>query len=712
MDTWNVELDQPEKASCHVEALAAQASGPFIVCVDYFDTIATRRVAPEHTKKIAAAVLSQLLGNGIAGEVLYEQRRQLELAMTTRNGEENGELDFSLADLAPLFHDHLSTLCPEPLRIGREEFSSLLLHIEVAVELAVQEICPQALSLLKRLQGKGFTLALVSDFYLPDVYFKMMLQGLNVDHLFDAVYVSSSLGSSKGSGRVYGRIAEEFGTTPDRMLMIGDNFHADIRMAAAFGMRTLHVQRPARQRFYADFSRQRIEGNITGMAGYLTDFPMPGHFAEMACSLWLFTHRLFHALWRKGDSDVFFLSKEGEFLKKLFVRYQQLMFGKELIRSQYLLASRKATFLASLRELEQEDFLRLFAHYRDISLSDFLNSLNLDEKRIAEIGLVFGEKFSTRTSDLRNSREFSQLLELPLFRRVYEDTRRQQRLNFRVYLESFGVDLRNNGLALVDVGWKGSIQDNIWHILDGEVAIQGYYLGIFHATERREGNRKNGLLFDNTDGTTPYYAVYNNNRSLYEMLLGASHGSADHYLLEGFGGRDAQAGRCQEHLGIDTVSGRLRVMVLDLPEERKLYQEVIAPLQQNMLRSFEKLCGSHLLGDCLPPPAQWFARRHARMVFQPRREEVDFFAALYHLENFGIFEYTSFHSDVRLPAGERLRNLYTLLRDPSLLESGIWPPIILRRLGLGFLQRLDGMRRYYREFHDWRGACATIGKFR
>jgi len=705
MDTWNVDLDQPEKVVGHIEKLAAESTGPFIVCFDYFDTIATRRVAPEHTKKIASAILSQLLDCGMCGEDLYEHRRQLELAMTTKNGEENGELDFSLADLAPLYHETLSALQPVRLRIGRQEFVSLLLHIEVAVERAVQEVCPQALHLLERLKSKGFALVLVSDFYLPEEYFRMMLQALDVERFFDAVYISSSLGTSKGSGKVYGRIAEELKSSPDRMLMIGDNLHADIRMAGNFGMRTLHVQRPARQDFYAAFSRSRAEGKATGMAEHLTECSPHGLFGEMACSLWLFTHRLFQSLWKSRESEVFFLSKEGEFLKKLFVRYQRVLFGKEVIRSHYLLASRKATFLASLRELEQEDFLRLFAHYRDISLSDFLNSLNFEEECIAEIGRQFPDVFTSRMFDLRSRPEFSRLLALPSFRQSYEDRRRQQRKNFAVYLDSFGVDLRNKGLALVDVGWKGSIQDNIWHILDGKVTIQGYYIGIFHATERREGNRKTGLLFDNTDGTTPHYAVYNNNRSLYEMLLGASHGSADRYLVDDCLRSAPDTGRCHEHVGIETGEGRLRVMVLDLPEERTLFNETILPLQEKMLRSFEQMCTSYLLGDCLLPPAEWFARRHARMVFLPRKEEVDFFASLYHLENFGIFEYTSFHSDARLTAGERLRNLYRLLSDSSLLESGIWPPIILRRLGLGFLQKIDGIRRYSREFRGCRCAC-------
>ena len=698
MEAWNVDMDRPEEVARHIETLASRATEPFIVCIDYFDTIATRKVAPEHTKKMACAVLSQLLGGMFSAADLYERRREIELALTTRNGEENGELDFSLIDFSSHYLEILSGLQPGCLRFNREGFASLLLHIEVAVEQAVQGICPQVLRLLELLRQKGFSLVLVSDFYLPEEYFRAILRSLQVEHFFERIYISSSLGSGKGSGRVYRRIAKDYHCTPEQMLMIGDNLHADIRMACQFGIYTLHVLRPVQQELYAAFARQRTGENPVNMADFLHDLPVDGYFSEMACSLWLFTHRLFHALWSRGETDVFFLSKEGEFLKRLFVRYQQLIFGAELIRSHYLLASRKATFLASLRDIADEDFLRLFAHYRDISLADFLRSLNFPEAYIDEISRLFPDDFTQRKYDLGNTPEFARLLALPVFRQCYADYRRQQRSNFRCYLDSFGVDYRSQGLSLVDVGWKGSIQDNIYHILDGEVAVHGYFVGIFHATERLANNRKRGLLFDNTEGTTPYYAVYNNNRSLYEMLLGATHGSADHYLLDAQCLHSSGSIRYQEYAGMGTEQGKLRVMVLDLPEERKLYRQVIQPLQESMMQLFERLTASYLLGDCNAAPGEWFARRHARMVFFPRREEIDFFAALFHLENFGIFEYTNFQSDPHLSLCDRWKNLLALARDRSILETGIWPPIILRRLGLGILQRLDGRRRFVREF--------------
>jgi hypothetical protein len=86
------------------------------------------------------------------------------------------------------------------------------------------------------------------------------------------------------------------------------------------------------------------------------------------------------------------------------------------------------------------------------------------------------------------------------------------------------------------------------------------------------------------------------------------------------------------------------------------------------------------------------------MVFTPTTEEVEFFERLYHLENFGVFEYTDFCTDADLSLKERWQNFVTLRKNPAILEMGTWPPIILRRLGLDFYRHINGYRRLRREF--------------
>jgi len=421
-------------------------------------------------------------------------------------------------------------------------------------------------------------------------------------------------------------------------------------------------------------------------------------FAEMGLTLWLFTWRLLQELLRGRVRDVVFFSKEGELLQWLFDVMQDRLLGQRPIRSHYLVVSRKATFLASLRPLEQEDFHRIFNHYRDISPRDFLLSLNLDEGwcRLLCDGLQVD--FTARHHNLPGREEFARLLAAPAFRREYETKRQEQRRNLHGYLDSLALDYRDRGLAIVDVGWKGSIQDNVYWSLDGEVDVQGWYLGSLIATELAPNNRKRGLLFDDRPAPTPWFTIYNNNRSLFEMMLGATHGSADGYYTEAQWAALPPDPHRRVHTVAETPAGRLLIAVRDLPEERALYQTWIAPLQQGFLQTAALLSRACVLAGGIPPADEWFARHHARMVFRPTSEEVALFSRLYHLENFGVFEYTDFRVHESPGLRRRLGHLRSVWRRPELLESGIWPPIILNRLGIGWYRHVDGRLRFRRAF--------------
>ena len=134
------------------------------------------------------------------------------------------------------------------------------------------------------------------------------------------------------------------------------------------------------------------------------------------------------------------------------------------------------------------------------------------------------------------------------------------------------------------------------------------------------------------------------------------------------------------------------VMTLDLPEERELFKMHIEPLQKTMLRLNSRLNKAYMIAQKIPPE-QWFAKHHARMVYMPRQHEVSFFESLFHLENFGIFEFTDFSANNSLSFGEKVTNLFRVIRNPQLLETGIWPPIILKQMGIGWFQYFDGRRR-------------------
>jgi hypothetical protein len=139
-------------------------------------------------------------------------------------------------------------------------------------------------------------------------------------------------------------------------------------------------------------------------------------------------------------------------------------------------------------------------------------------------------------------------------------------------------------------------------------------------------------------------------------------------------------------------------MVHDLAEERALYDGTIKPIQDQLFMLCQAMTSAFLTTGCRLADAEWFARHHARMVFLPKPVEIDFFQKMYHLENFGIFEFTDFAVSHNFTLFERLNNLKNILRHPGVLESGVWPPVILRRFGVGFWQGIDGRHRFFRAF--------------
>jgi len=685
--------------------VTARNSLPRAICFDYFDTLVFRIVAPETTKVIAAHQLSLLLG-ALSADVVYGIRGQLEAKLCGERRAAGQDPEFSLPVLASRLYHLLIAMCDNsPVLATEEVFVQRFSEIELAVEKAVQRPYPELLELLEWLNRHDVKTCLVSDFYLPQESFGLLLIHHGLAKYFPHVFVSADYGLTKGSGRLYGEVCNKLDCRPEELWMIGDNLHADKLMAEQAGLRATLVDVTAQLRNYELWqgqvrsvqergqSLERRFAEIVSSAGQL-------YFPEMSSTLWYFIQQLFDHLYSRQVTDVFFCSKEGEFLQRLFLAYQEKMFGATLVFSHYLVVSRKATFICSLQPLAQETFSRLFEQYRDLTLTEFVLSLNFSQKELAALRAQLAVDWTGRLANLQHHEHFWALLSLPLFQEMYEQHRIEQRNNFLHYLDAFGVDYPRDGLHLVDVGWKGSIQNNIYFALEEEVAVYGYYVGLLTPSRLTEKNFKTGVLFSDYPQLSPYVHVYNNNRSLFEMILGASHGSADGYFNE------VQLLEYQKERGSVVFEQIPRyspsaVTVLDLPEERRLFTEQIQPLQEAYFAMFTKMTAAAIEHYCSPPQRVWFAERHARMLFRPKPAEVAFFSQLYHLENFGLFEFTAFAAEERIPLLRRLRNLIALSKNPGgFLETGVWPPIILRRLGLSWLQPIDGRKRFRRIFRE------------
>ncbi len=408
-------------------------------------------------------------------------------------------------------------------------------------------------------------------------------------------------------------------------------------------------------------------------------------FVDLAFSLYLFIASLHEAVQEQDIRDLFFFSREGQFLKEMFDYFQTRNPDRVSVKSHYLEVSRRSSFLLSLGPLEDETFDVLFRQYRRISLEAFLRSLALEDhvQELASELKIDAAVFGRVSEDLPEDPLFRRLRSARLFHDLYERERSARTAAFARYVASFTGGRLPEVLHVVDVGWKGSIQDNVFNWLKrmcGEKArVYGYYVGLVAPGAMTEHNRKTGLLFSNRAGLTPGFRIFNENRSLFEVLLPACHGAPASYVV--------------------TDQGQ-PVVLRDSFVEQEMIERDVMPVAVEVMNRFRRI--ADILAKTPMSRERLFAltcSRHGRIVFRPSAAEIQWMRSVSHVENFGVFNESrfcageggaSFPSRIRFTA----RVVLNVLRKRS-NDIGFWPYLTFR------LRALYGVDGLYRRFRIW-----------
>jgi hypothetical protein len=350
-------------------------------------------------------------------------------------------------------------------------------------------------------------------------------------------------------------------------------------------------------------------------------------------------------------------------LKEFFDRYQLKMYGCSLIKTHYFYTSRLASFAPSLQPLRLEKFERLFRQYNQLSLRMFLSNLQFPKDVIQQLSVNLGWDEDRQIEDFQSSVIFQQLQKDPLFRVHYDRIRIEQRTLAVEYLRSMFEDGElPPRIAFVDVGWKGTIQDNIAALLGPDYTLEGFYVGLVASGARSGTNKKSGLLFAAEPTPTPYFGAFAETCPLFEIFLSAQHPGVLRY---------------------QRIDGSVKP-VFGQEEKDPALRDQLLNVQQAILNRFDEILEVFASGHV--DEANQFdlvSRLHSRMGLQPTDQELQLVASVEHFENFGIFENTTFSiGDGRGLLGG-LRSLLRYMRDPaSVLNSSLWPALSLHREGL------------------------------
>lgn len=627
------------------------AEGTKYLFTDFFDTLIYRKCHPEEIKRKWCARIIDVFDIKVETSKLYKLRVQCEAEICNVNLNLFGEGEFKYNELLNLFHAQLQKQFN--IYTDRGLFLEIAENIELAIEKDNQLVNTDELDFIAKERSLGKKVIVVSDFYMTGWFIQELAKYHGFDECIDKYYVSSDFMKTKRTGSLYSEVIKLENINKSEVFMMGDNYHSDYEMSKQEGIFGHHIVR--------DFSNYELslshdKNNKLVKAKYhsvLNDNDF--QFNWMSIPLYVFTSRLYNKLIRDRVKNVIFLAREGEFLKELFDLYQASL-GVNNIKTHYMYASRRGTYLPSLNKLHDESFDKLFNQYREMSVEGFLKSIGLnnylEELKSAEAEI----DFSYVHLELVDSKDFSLLIQSEVFQEIYDKERMLRRSYMRNYLDDL---IGDEDIHVVDVGWKGSIQDNIQAA--SERKVTGYYCGVLSGAKNSNDNTKHGLLFHGICNSRESDSVYNEFRASYEVFCAASHGSLIRYTNA-------------------PIYGELE----DNKYEADLYKNEIRPLQLKIKDVFlELITLKKKYSRSTSEIEEKLMPYYSRGIFFPTKSEMDMFSKLKHYENFGCFDYSEFDNKVV----NRLSYLKGIVSNPSYnVGKEWWKPLGFTNNGCGFLK--------------------------
>ena len=196
----------------------------------------------------------------------------------------------------------------------------------------------------------------------------------------------------------------------------------------------------------------------------------------------------------KVDS-IYFLAREGIFFHEIANKLNDKF---HLVKAdlKVLELSRLSTYLPSISMDAQHAFQRMWNIYPNQSAQSFFLSLGLDSSAMKKLYEEFGGSYIRKIPKIAEDISFRKFLDIPKVRDKIALGIKESRYRLNAYLAQNGF-LNHGKIALIDVGWRGSIQDNL-SILYPDKNIVGFYLGLhqFQWQCLPSNSCKRAFLFD------------------------------------------------------------------------------------------------------------------------------------------------------------------------------------------------------------------------
>ncbi|MEB5972614.1 hypothetical protein MXF20_11005 [Pantoea dispersa] len=462
-----------------------------IKTVDVWDTLLRRKCHPDVVKMASARYLYLKyydLHKQSDLNQLFLKRVEIERQIGKDNVEKGFDDEYLFEDVVFQWCNSLLVDCSsQKISAIRDE----LCEYEFNLELALTEPDSDIASLLEN-NPSDKTLFL-SDFYMSNDRLKELIKKNGLSNSVSDGYSSADIKLNKRSGHLFDYIKKKYQLNGDDWLHIGDNEWSDKDQPEKRGIKTIHFMPAKAHQIRLNHELQFHDRNAL-YERTLLNIEMELNKLQkdnsddvfklgIKCSPFIVGYVLFvleKAIENKCDK-VFFFTREGEFFIKAFkiiiAKLQSDLPDIRFPEYELLEVSRLATFSASVKDVNINEMMRVWNLYSSQSMDALFKTLDIETDLLKDILVkhsITPEEIirypwqDDRVQGLFKNNDFVKILSNHCL------NKRNQLIS---YLSSKGLNNEKQNVCVVDVGWRGTIQDNIALILP-QVNLHGIYLGL------------------------------------------------------------------------------------------------------------------------------------------------------------------------------------------------------------------------------------------
>lgn len=628
-----------------------------VISFDVWDTLIKRKCNPEEIKLFTARYLLFKYESKIREEyrdsyIILKTRNCIEFEICKENEKKGKDGECRIIDV-------FNNLQKKIFKKEEDSIAIELLRIEIEHEKKMIYVNEKVLDILEKY--KDLKMYCISDFYMDKNSLKEILDSTILKNRFEEIYSSADFLLNKKSGNLYKKFEEDLKISPNDHIHVGDNEFSDIQVAKKMGIETIQMEKYGEHDFCPNRNR-KFDFNLDSLKikeASKREERLYNVGIDLAPLLYFFVNKIVEYGMRNNRSEIYYQTREGEtFIKIHEMIKKDNIYEVKIPECKLLEVSRVATFGASLNEITISELLRLWSQYRCQSIKALFKTLDIDIKKYESIikkyeididEMIWEPWFNIKIQNLFNDDEFKNGINKEL---------KEKRKQLIKFFESKGIVNDEKPMLIVDLGWRGTIQDNLAYIYTNK-QIDGYYYALYDYYNVQPKNTTKFAFIKDKEITYEYIGKM---ITLFEMLFNPESGSVIYY-------KDNKAIRKVKESEYNTV------------------KNITSYIQKGMLDG-SKTINNYL--ECHPFENSEFDNYIydiiRKMKEQPSKELVEAYYSLVHNDTFGTGEYV----DKRLKL-TRMQKM-NIFKCRDLLRKEEWKEAFMIHNNIHFLKYILNLK--------------------